>query len=342
MKRTVITAESITSAHSRGETELTVPYTAVVTPAARDTASSLGIRVRRDASDAKTGRDTPGVRTKRDASDVKTGRDAPGPSLHTGAVRDEESKTQESPGFTPKLFDDVKRRVLARLPTSLHAYPLLDELLRTSLTLLCAQGRNPAQTGGPGGETQAIAGASAVVPAQVSAPPVPDAPGAAATAGASAVPGAPPAPTRPETAWKTSAGGALLVKASALPWQRSPLGDAVNVIDVVGGPSPFEAGYMEWEAASFAWTLERDELFTVLDGSLRVRVAGETLSAGPGDMVYLPRGAEAEFSSSGRVTTAYSACAPSCPCNEARSGGAARRSDAARPGNTVHFSNTKG
>lgn len=291
MKRTVITAEIISVAHNKGETLLAVPYSSVITPAAGDMAASLGITVQRESPalcrTSRTAKPSP-VSASCPNKDQERGAQAAGNQDDPPPFPDDAARAPSPPqtgrnarepsGVDPQLFDDIKQRVLARLPAALHTHPLLDELLRKSLIALCAREQNPAHT------------------------PVPDIPPAqeclvAATA------------LKTATAWKQSAGEAFCVTGSALPWQTSSPGKAVNVIDTVGAEgAAFAAGYMEWEDASFGWTLERNELFIVLRGELRVRVAGETLKAGPGDMLYLSQGAEAEFSSSGHVRAAYAAC----------------------------------
>lgn len=77
-----------------------------------------------------------------------------------------------------------------------------------------------------------------------------------------------------------------------------------DVVSAMHG-SPMAAGIMSWDAGFFPWTLDYDEIDLVLEGRLEIRHAGRCILAGPGDVVYIPKGSEIEFGSSGAVRVFY-------------------------------------
>lgn len=56
------------------------------------------------------------------------------------------------------------------------------------------------------------------------------------------------------------------------------------------------AGLMVMEKTTFPWTLNYDEMDYVIDGHLDVRMNGGVASAGPGEVIYIPKGSAIEFS----------------------------------------------
>ena len=56
------------------------------------------------------------------------------------------------------------------------------------------------------------------------------------------------------------------------------------------------AGVMEMRATTFPWTLQYDEIDYVLEGTLSIRSGGQTVTAGPGEMILIPKGSAIEFS----------------------------------------------
>ena len=48
-------------------------------------------------------------------------------------------------------------------------------------------------------------------------------------------------------------------------------------------------GVMEMTDTTFPWTLRYDEMDYVLSGRLDIRIGGETVSAGPGELIYIPK-----------------------------------------------------
>lgn len=78
------------------------------------------------------------------------------------------------------------------------------------------------------------------------------------------------------------------------PFERSPdqdedifTGDLVN--DRKGGPVTI--GYGRWAAGvSLETRMEVDDVMILLEGRLTVSSAGRTMTAGPGEIVYMPKG----------------------------------------------------
>lgn len=65
------------------------------------------------------------------------------------------------------------------------------------------------------------------------------------------------------------------------------------------------AGLMEMEDTTFPWTLNYDEMDYVIDGELTVVIQGERVTAGPGEVIYIPKGSSIEFSVRGRARFLY-------------------------------------
>ncbi len=65
------------------------------------------------------------------------------------------------------------------------------------------------------------------------------------------------------------------------------------------------AGLMEMEDTTFPWTLNYDEMDYVIEGQLSIGVGGETVTAGPGELIYIPKGSAIEFSVSGKARFLY-------------------------------------
>ena len=64
-------------------------------------------------------------------------------------------------------------------------------------------------------------------------------------------------------------------------------------------------GLMVMEKTTFPWKLTYDEMDYVIDGRLDILVGGETVSAGPGEVLHIPRGSEIQFSAKGKVRFLY-------------------------------------
>lgn len=65
------------------------------------------------------------------------------------------------------------------------------------------------------------------------------------------------------------------------------------------------AGLMEMENTTFPWTLNYDEMDYVIEGELSILIGGEAVTAGPGEVIYIPKGSSIQFSVSGRARFLY-------------------------------------
>ena len=65
------------------------------------------------------------------------------------------------------------------------------------------------------------------------------------------------------------------------------------------------AGIMEMTDTTFPWTLTYDEMDYVIDGRLDILIGGEKVSAGPGEMIYIPKGSAIRFSVTGHARFLY-------------------------------------
>lgn len=55
-------------------------------------------------------------------------------------------------------------------------------------------------------------------------------------------------------------------------------------------------GLMVMEETTFPWTLNYDEMDYVIEGRLDIIINGQTVSAGPGEVIYIPKGSSIQFS----------------------------------------------
>ena len=55
-------------------------------------------------------------------------------------------------------------------------------------------------------------------------------------------------------------------------------------------------GIMEMERTTFPWTLQYDEIDYVVDGSLTVCYGDTSVTAGPGELILIPKGSSIQFS----------------------------------------------
>lgn len=65
------------------------------------------------------------------------------------------------------------------------------------------------------------------------------------------------------------------------------------------------AGLMEMEDTTFPWTLNYDEMDYVVEGELSILIGGEKVTAGPGEVIYIPKGSSIQFSVAGRARFLY-------------------------------------
>ena len=59
-------------------------------------------------------------------------------------------------------------------------------------------------------------------------------------------------------------------------------------------------GLMFMEDTTFDWTLNYDEIDYVIDGELSIIINGETITAGPGEILLIPKGSSIQFSVKGK------------------------------------------
>lgn len=64
-------------------------------------------------------------------------------------------------------------------------------------------------------------------------------------------------------------------------------------------------GIMEMEQTTFPWTLQYDELDYVISGRLTVCYESYTVTAGPGEVILIPKGSSIRFSAQERVRFLY-------------------------------------
>ncbi len=65
------------------------------------------------------------------------------------------------------------------------------------------------------------------------------------------------------------------------------------------------AGLMEMEDTTFSWTLSYDEMDYVIEGELSILINGDKITAGPGEVIYIPKGSSIQFSVTGRARFLY-------------------------------------
>ena len=64
-------------------------------------------------------------------------------------------------------------------------------------------------------------------------------------------------------------------------------------------------GIMEMTDTTFPWTLNYDEMDYVVEGRLDILCNGRHVSAGPGELIHIPKGSEIQFSVTGRARFLY-------------------------------------
>lgn len=55
-------------------------------------------------------------------------------------------------------------------------------------------------------------------------------------------------------------------------------------------------GVMEMTKTTFDWTLNYDEIDYVIEGSLTININGRSVTAGPGELILIPKGSSIQFS----------------------------------------------
>ena len=96
-------------------------------------------------------------------------------------------------------------------------------------------------------------------------------------------------------------GGVQAVKVPAL------TGDKVYTRDLFTlEQSPrLGVGIMEMTDTTFPWTLNYDEMDYVVEGRLDILCNGQKVSAGPGELIHIPKGSEIQFSVTGHARFLY-------------------------------------
>lgn len=64
-------------------------------------------------------------------------------------------------------------------------------------------------------------------------------------------------------------------------------------------------GLMVMERTTFPWTLNYDEVDYVVEGRLDILIGGDRVSAGPGEVIFIPKGSAIEFSAPDRARFLY-------------------------------------
>ena len=84
-------------------------------------------------------------------------------------------------------------------------------------------------------------------------------------------------------------------------------GTDVHLRDVITSAdgAPMAAGYMTLQRGEFPWTLDYAEMDVVLEGELVITRGTESVRAGPGDIVFIPKGSKISFGTPSFVRFAY-------------------------------------
>ena len=64
-------------------------------------------------------------------------------------------------------------------------------------------------------------------------------------------------------------------------------------------------GLMVMEDTTFPWTLNYDEMDYVIEGCLNILIGGRAVTAGPGEVIHIPRGSSIQFSVQGKARFLY-------------------------------------
>ncbi len=84
-------------------------------------------------------------------------------------------------------------------------------------------------------------------------------------------------------------------------------GTNVRLKDVVTSSdgSSMAAGFMALDKGEFPWTLTYDEVDIVLDGELIITRGNTAVHAGPGDVIFIPKGSSITFGTPDKVRFVY-------------------------------------
>ena len=117
------------------------------------------------------------------------------------------------------------------------------------------------------------------------------------------------APTVPPAGSSAGASGVQLIEGKKLIQNsvaKVGMDGKVVVAEAIrcGADAALAGCYMAWEKASFTRTLDEPEIDIVIEGELGLTVDGKNMTAKPGDMIYLPKGAEVTYQTSAKVMLA--------------------------------------
>ena len=115
---------------------------------------------------------------------------------------------------------------------------------------------------------------------------------------------------------KLGDGAAYGVRKAAVPWihitpedrmDTGNAGDRVYTHDLFTlEESPrLGCGIMEMEHTTFDWTLNYDEIDYIIEGSLTIIKNGRSVTAGPGEVILIPKGSAIQFSVPGKARFLY-------------------------------------
>ncbi len=104
---------------------------------------------------------------------------------------------------------------------------------------------------------------------------------------------------------KVSLPGETVTEADRLDTGRP--GDVVYTKDLLTlEESPrLGVGLMVMDRTTFPWTLNYDEVDYVIEGRLEVLIGGDKVSAGPGEVIFIPKGSSIQFSVPDRARFLY-------------------------------------
>lgn len=105
---------------------------------------------------------------------------------------------------------------------------------------------------------------------------------------------------------KVDPSGIIMVKTDTVKCERFEKdGVALKDILTLEEAPRMGAGIMELDNSSLEWTLAYDEYDLVLEGVLEIEIEGRVISAGPGDIIYIPKNSHIHFQTPHKARYAY-------------------------------------
>lgn len=90
------------------------------------------------------------------------------------------------------------------------------------------------------------------------------------------------------------------------PFAEAPAGQNIRLKDgITAREANLAAGFMTFEASRLPWQLAYDEVDYVVEGTFTIQAGGKTYTAGPGDVLYIPKDTRVVFGSPGRAKVFY-------------------------------------